>query len=41
LLAEQKRINATGDAELIARYASFRGYFESRLSLWSLEAAKD
>jgi hypothetical protein len=41
VLAEQKRIKATGDAELIARYDSFRGYFESRLSLWGLEAAKD
>jgi hypothetical protein len=40
VLAEQKRIKATGDAELIPRYDSFRGYFESRLSLWGLEAAK-
>jgi hypothetical protein len=36
VLAEQKRLIAGGNAELIERYASFRSYFESRLSLWSI-----
>jgi len=40
VLAEQKRLIAEGNAELIKRYASFRNYFESRLSLWDISASK-
>jgi hypothetical protein len=40
VLEEQKRMNQTGDAKLIARYQALRSYFESRLSLWHLEAEK-
>jgi hypothetical protein len=40
VLAEQKRLTAEGDAELIKRYALFRSYFESRLSLWSIPESK-
>ena len=36
LLAEQDRLVAQGNAKLIERYASFRTYFESRLSLWNI-----
>jgi len=39
-LAEQKRLIAEGNAELIKRYALFRSYFESRLSLWSVPESK-
>jgi hypothetical protein len=40
VLAEQNRLIGEGNAELIERYASFRSYFESRLSLWSIPARK-
>jgi hypothetical protein len=40
VLAEQSRLTAEGDPKLIERYASLRGYFESRLSLWGLSAWK-
>ena len=40
LLAEQNRLTLDGTAELIARYVSFRSYFESRLSLWTIAASK-
>jgi hypothetical protein len=40
VLAEQKRLMGEGNAELINRYASFRSYFESRLSLWSIPQTK-
>jgi hypothetical protein len=36
VLAEQSRVIAGGNSELIARYALFRGYFESRLPLWGI-----
>jgi hypothetical protein len=41
VLEEQKRINQCGDPKLAARYHAIRGYFESRLPLWNLEAKKD
>lgn len=37
LLAEQKRIITTEDSKLISRYAAFRAYFESRLTLWGIQ----
>jgi hypothetical protein len=40
VLAEQKRLIAEGNAELINRYAMLRRYFESRLSLWSIPETK-
>jgi hypothetical protein len=40
VLAEQKRLIAEGNAELIERYASFRSYFERRLSLWGMGVSK-
>ena len=40
VLGEQKRINETHDAKLIARYQAFRQYFESRLPFWKLEAER-
>jgi len=40
VLTEQKRLIAEGNAELINRYALFRSYFESRLSLWSIPEVK-
>jgi hypothetical protein len=40
VLAEQKRLIGEGNAELINRYALFRSYFESRLSLWSIPQTK-
>jgi hypothetical protein len=41
VLAEQKRINATGDPKLTARYRLFRRYFESRLPLWGIDVQRD
>jgi hypothetical protein len=37
VLAEQKRILAKGDPELIGRYVLLRSYFESRLKSWGVE----
>ena len=41
VLAEQKRINATRDPKLTARYHLFRRYFESRLPLWGIDVQRD
>jgi membrane protein implicated in regulation of membrane protease activity len=41
VLAEQKRIVGAKNSKLIPRYEAFRGYVESRLPLWGLEAKKD
>jgi hypothetical protein len=41
VLAEQKRMLAKGDPELIGRYALLRSYFESRLSPWGVEVKRD
>jgi hypothetical protein len=41
VLAEQARLISGGTPELVERYALFRSYVESRLSLWGLEASKD
>ena len=41
VLAEEKRMRAKGDAELIGRYILLRSYFESRLALWQVEVAND
>ncbi|MGA9889258.1 MAG: hypothetical protein WBQ31_17280, partial [Candidatus Acidiferrales bacterium] len=41
VLAEQRRIKATGDAKLVERYDLFRKYFESRLPLWGIEVRND
>ncbi len=41
VLAEQKRIVAGGNPKLIARYAAFRAYVESRLALWALQVKTD
>ena len=40
VLAEQKRLAAEGNSELVQRYATFRTYVESRLSLWNIPATK-
>lgn len=40
VLVEQKRLIAEGNVELIARYALFRSYVESRLSLWGITTSK-
>jgi hypothetical protein len=37
VLAEQKRMLAKGDPELIGRYVLLRSYFESRLKSWGVE----
>jgi hypothetical protein len=39
-LAEQKRLIVEGSPELIARYASFRSYVDSRLPLWHITVVK-
>lgn len=36
VLAEQQRLIAEGNPELIGRYASFRSYVESRLPVWGI-----
>jgi len=41
VLAEQKRILAKGDPELIGRYVLLRNYFESRLAAWGVEVKRD
>lgn len=41
VLAEQKRMLAKGDPELIGRYVLLRSYFESRLAPWGVEVKKD
>lgn len=41
VLAEQKRIVAGKNADLVDRYVAFRSYVESRLPLWGLEVKKD
>jgi hypothetical protein len=41
VLAEQKRMLAKGDPELIGRYVLLRSYFESRLEQWAVEVKKD
>lgn len=41
VLVEQKRIVEEKNSKLIARYAALRGYVESRLPLWGIEAKKD
>jgi hypothetical protein len=41
VLAEQQRMIANGNKELIQRYQLFRGYVESRLPLWGIELKKD
>jgi len=41
VLAEQKRVLAKGDPELIGRYVLLRSYFESRLAPWGVEVQKD
>jgi hypothetical protein len=41
VLAEQKRMLAKGDPELIGRYVLLRSYFESRLEPWDVEARRD
>jgi len=41
VLAEQKRVFAKGDPELIGRYVLLRSYFESRLAAWGLEAKRE
>lgn len=41
VLAEQKRMLASGDPELIGRYVLLRRYFESRLAQWDVEVNKD
>jgi hypothetical protein len=41
VLAEQKRILAKGDPELISRYVQLRDYFEARLELWNVEVKRD
>jgi hypothetical protein len=38
VLTEQKRHIEEGNVKLIQRYADFRHYFESRLSLWAIPA---
>jgi hypothetical protein len=40
VLKEQKRVSGAGDPKLTARYKALRGYIESRLPLWNLEAEK-
>jgi len=40
LLAEQKRVIAEANSKLIARYAFFRSYVESRLPLWGITASR-
>ena len=40
VLAEQRRLIAEGNTELIPRYASFRRYVESRLPLWGITVSK-
>jgi hypothetical protein len=40
VLAEQTRVAAEGNQELIERYAFLRSYFEMRLPLWGLQAQK-
>jgi hypothetical protein len=37
VLAEEKRMFAKGDPELIGRYVLLRGYFESRLAPWGVD----
>jgi hypothetical protein len=41
VLAEQKRMLAKGDPELIGRYALLRSYFELRLAPWGVEVKRD
>lgn len=41
VLAEQKRMLAKGDPELIGRYVLLRSYFESRLAPWGVEVKGD
>ncbi len=41
VLAEQKRILAKGNPELIGRYVLLRSYFESRLAPWGVELKRD
>jgi hypothetical protein len=41
VLAEQKRMLAKGDPELIGRYVLLRSYFESRLASWGVEVKRD
>ena len=41
VLAEQKRMLAKGDPELIGRYVLLRSYFESRLAPWGVEVKRD
>ncbi len=41
VLAEQRRMLATGDPELIGRYVLLRSYFESRLGPWGVEVKRD
>jgi len=41
VLAEQKRMLAKGDPELIGRYVLLRSYFESRLTPWGVEVERD
>lgn len=41
VLAEQKRILAKSDPELIGRYVLLRSYFESRLAPWGVKVNKD
>jgi hypothetical protein len=40
VLAEQTRVAAEGNQELIERYRLLRSYFETRLPLWGLQAQK-
>jgi hypothetical protein len=40
VLAEQNRIEGSGNPKLIARYQALRQYFESRLPLWNLKPQK-
>jgi len=41
VIAEEKRILAKGDPELIGRYVLLRNYFESRLAPWGVEVKRD
>jgi hypothetical protein len=41
ILAEQQRILAKGNPELIGRYVLLRSYFESRLAPWGVEVKRD
>jgi hypothetical protein len=41
VLAEQKRMLAKGDPELIGRYVLLRSYFEPRLARWGVQVKKD